>query len=50
MHPEESKKTGERAGKNVLQGEAEDFGLVLFRDEEAEGRPHCCLPFLRRGT
>lgn len=36
MHPEESKKAGERAGKNVLQRAAEVFGLALFRFKEIE--------------
>lgn len=40
MHPEEAKKTGERAGRQVLGGTAEDSGFDQFGEKEAEGCPH----------
>ena len=49
VHPEEGNKAGERAGRHVLRGAAEDFGLVWFGEKEAEGGPHCSLQLPEEG-
>ena len=50
MHPEEGNKGGDRAGRNVTWGRAEDSGLSSFEKNTLRCDPIALCSFLRRGN
>lgn len=46
---EEGNKGGQRAGRNVLWGVAEEFGFTQFGEKEIERWPYCSLHLTENG-